>query len=147
MLMHQEYNHGSREVNNRGSLTGDNFGYTVPGMKYGERLKRARQYADLTQKELETRIGAACSQENISKLERGDATGSEFTAQFAEACGVRAIWLATGQGDMVDGYQIRDEHIKRLAMVAEKLPTYAVDQLSDQGDAMAQLIKKAQGTQ
>lgn len=83
-------------------MTAYDRGYTFLGMKYGERLRFARQvHAKLTQEQLAEKIGHVCTQENISKLERGDATGSEFTAQFAEACGVRAIWLAEEKGEMV----------------------------------------------
>lgn len=61
-------------------------------MKYGERLAKARDFARLKQAELAEKSGA--SQQTISYLENGDSTGSEFTVQFAEACGVRPEWLA-----------------------------------------------------
>lgn len=70
-------------------------------MNYGERLKKARGHAGLTQAGLADAIGNACSQENISKLERGNATGSEYTALFASACGVNHFWLATGKEAML----------------------------------------------
>lgn len=69
-------------------------------MKYGTRLATARKLARLTQAGLAAKIDHACTQENISKLERGNATGSEFTTLFARACGVSHIWLATGEGQM-----------------------------------------------
>ncbi|CAK0776853.1 hypothetical protein CCP4SC76_6240017 [Gammaproteobacteria bacterium] len=76
-------------------------------MRYGERLRAARQYANLSQAELVARIGNACSQENVSKLERGNASGSEHTALFARACGVDHIWLSIGEGDMIpSGYPL-----------------------------------------
>lgn len=102
MLIDSEYNHSSTLVNNYSSLTAYDRGYSFLAMKYGERLRFARHvHAKLTQEQLAEKIGHVCTQENISKLERGDATGSEFTAQFAEACGVRAIWLAEEKGEMV----------------------------------------------
>ena len=91
-------------VKNWGSLIKMNLGYKVLWMKYGERLKAARKHADLTQGELAELIGNVCTQENISKLERGNATGSEYTAQFADACGISPIWLATGKGPMTAGH-------------------------------------------
>lgn len=116
-------------------------------MKYGERLRMAREkVAQITQQELADRIGNLCSQENISKLERGDATGSEFTAQFAEACGVRAIWLASEQGPMVGGYYVENEQIKHLAMVCQELSSYDVEFLVQQGDALKELNKKRQNS-
>lgn len=70
-----------------------------PDMKYGERLKAARKKAGLSQIGLaeKARVG---TQENVSKLERGSAEGSEFTVQYAAACDVNPYWLATGEGDM-----------------------------------------------
>lgn len=108
------------------------------------RLKQAREYARLSQAQLAEAIENACSQVNISKLERSQATGSEFTAQFASACGVNALWLATGQGEMVDSYNFRDERIRHIAMVAENLPDYAVDQAIRDIDSIAELIKRAE---
>ena len=67
-------------------------------MSYGTRLKTARKHASLSQALLAERVKV--SQANISKLELGDATGSEFTAQIAEVCGVNPHWLATGEGQM-----------------------------------------------
>jgi transcriptional regulator with XRE-family HTH domain len=133
-------------VNKCACLNVNSLAYILTDMKYGERLRAARKYALLTQKELEDRINRACSQSNISQLEQSDADGSEYTAQFADACGVRALWLATGQGDMVDTYQIKDERIRHLAMVAEALPDYAVDQVVRDVDSIAELIRKATET-
>lgn len=65
-------------------------------MLYGKRLKLARAHAQLTQSVLADRAG--CKQTNISKLEIGVARGSEYTVQFALACGVSPAWLAI-EGD------------------------------------------------
>jgi transcriptional regulator with XRE-family HTH domain len=67
-------------------------------MRYGERLKMARQRAGMTQLDLVKAIEYRCKQSNISKLERTAAAGSEWTVQFAKALGVDPHWLATGQG-------------------------------------------------
>lgn len=130
MLMPQEYNQGSTSVNNYGSLTAYDHGYRFSEMKYGERLRKARHdHAKLTQQQLADKIKNVCTQENISKLERSDANGSEFTAQFAEACGVRAMWLAEEKGDMVDGFYVHDERIKHLAQVCQDLADYDIERL------------------
>ncbi len=141
MLMDTEYNHSFTVVKNFGFLPNYRPGCINPHMRYGERLKTAREHAKLTQKQLAERIGDACTQENISKLERSLTTkGSEYTVQFAEACGVRPMWLASEQGDMVDGYVVEDQRLVHLVKVCEALPDYAVDQLVQQGDAMAKLV-------
>jgi DNA-binding XRE family transcriptional regulator len=79
---------------------------TLRGMKeekerspFGERLFQARTHAKLTQAQLAQRAGM--SQGTIGQAEwTGDA--SMATARLAEVCGVRAVWLAEGEGEMVD---------------------------------------------
>lgn len=111
-------------------------------MKYGERLRAARNHAGLSQQQLADAAG--CTQPNITGMENStSAIGTEYTVQFAKACGVRPEWLAMEQGDMVDGILVEEEHLKHLLRVCEKLPTYAVDQLILQGDAMVELIERA----
>lgn len=141
--MQQEYNRSSGLVNNYSSLTGYKRGYSVCHMRYGERLRAARIHANLTQQALADRINNVCTQENISKLERSDATGSEFTAQFAEACGVRAMWLAEEQGEMIDGLYVHDERIKQLVRVCDGLADYDVQRPVQAGDALKELTNKA----
>jgi transcriptional regulator with XRE-family HTH domain len=114
-------------------------------MKYGERLKIARTHAKLSQAELALRAGVG-TQENISKLERKKAEGSEFTVQYAIACGVRPEWLAMEQGEMVDGLYVQDEKLKRALQLLQGLPDYAVDQAVKDIDSLAELVKKASGT-
>lgn len=110
-------------------------------MKYGERLRTARNHAKLTQQQLADKINNVCTQENISKLERSDATGSEFTAQFAEACGVRAMWLAEEIGEMIPSEQKqRDPRIEHVLKVMESLPPYAVDAGVREIDSLAELV-------
>ena len=75
-----------------------NPSYSVEAVKFGERLRTARKSAKLSQEQLATKTGHVCTQANISKLESGAATGSEFTAQLAKALRVDAYWLATGEG-------------------------------------------------
>lgn len=96
-------------------------------MRYGERLKAARTHARLTQAELAAKANVG-TQESISKLERTNASGSEFTVQYAMACGVNPVWLATGEGEMVDGIYIQDQKLRRAMRLMEELPEYAVDQ-------------------
>lgn len=62
------------------------------------RIKKARASAGLTQKALAEKAGV--EQPVISQLETGKNLKSAFLATIASACGVNAIWLATGKGDM-----------------------------------------------
>lgn len=140
MLMTRQYKHIYRFVNKSPCLNIYNCACMVGLMKYGQRLKTARLHAGMTQQQLADRIGNAMTQANISYLENSDATGSEFTVQIANACGIRPMWLAEEQGDMVDGYVVEDQRLVHLVKECEALPSYAVDQLVQQGDAMAKLV-------
>lgn len=110
-------------------------------MKFGERLKTARIYAKLSQEKLGEMTGN--TQANISKLEKGDATGSESTVQFAIACGVRPEWLATGTGEMTDGLYVESEKIKKAVLLMQDLPDYALDEAIKSLDTVAKLTKMA----
>lgn len=68
-------------------------------MNYSTRIKAARKHAGLTQAELASRVGV--TQASISDLERGKSASSSFTATLAKACRVSALWLETGEGQMV----------------------------------------------
>lgn len=68
-------------------------------MNYSTRIKAARKHAGLTQAELASRAGV--TQASISDLERGKSASSSFTATLAKACRVSALWLETGEGQMV----------------------------------------------
>jgi len=138
--MTRQYKQIYKFVNKPPCLFLYNRACNVFSMKYGQRLKMARKYAGLTQQQLADKVGGINTQANISYLENSDATGSEFTVQFAHACGVRALWLAEEQGEMVDGYVVDDQRLVHLVKVCEALPSYAVDQLVQQGDAMAKLV-------
>lgn len=111
-------------------------------MKYGERLKLARTHAKLSQAELADRAKVG-SQVNVSKLERSEAEGSEFTVQYAMACGVRPEWLAMESGEMIDGLYVHDERMKRALLLMQEMPDYAVDQAIKSVDSIAELVKSA----
>lgn len=113
-------------------------------MKYGERLKRARLHADLTQKELVDRMGNIVSQQNISLLEKGDATGSEFTVQIATVCGVRPEWLATEQGPMVSAPYSSNQKITHAMQLMESMPEYALDEAIKSVASIKELIEMAE---
>lgn len=66
---------------------------------FGQRLFDARTHAKLSQAQLAS--AAKISQGNVGELE-WIADGSSAVVRLAVACGVRASWLADGEGDMVD---------------------------------------------
>ncbi|MBF0309203.1 MAG: LexA family transcriptional regulator [Magnetococcales bacterium] len=67
-------------------------------MKLSQRIKLAREYANLTQKELAEKVGI--SQTAVHKLECGRSRSSRRTVAIAIVCKVSPVWLETGKGDM-----------------------------------------------
>lgn len=65
----------------------------------GERLKKARKHAKMTQAQLAKAINT--SQGAISDLENGRNSTSTYIIQMSSAMGVNAEWLATGKGEMI----------------------------------------------
>ncbi|MBA1194099.1 LexA family transcriptional regulator [Pseudomonas entomophila] len=64
-----------------------------------ERIKAARQHAQLTQKALAQQVGV--EQPVISQLETGKNLQSAHLPKIAHACGVSAIWLSEALGPML----------------------------------------------
>ncbi|WP_438283796.1 LexA family protein [Pseudomonas alabamensis] len=64
-----------------------------------ERLKAARQHAQLTQKALAQQVGV--EQPVISQLETGKNLQSAHLPKIAHVCGVNAIWLSEALGPML----------------------------------------------
>lgn len=121
-------------------------------MKYGERLKAARKFANMTQIELADKIGGGITQAGISYLENGDATGSEFTVQFAIACCVSPIWLALEQGDMTDSTDdllnaLSDQQIRSVVLMMLQMDNYQKSAVFATSNALAQPQKiRSNGT-
>lgn len=113
-------------------------------MKYGERLKAARLHAKLTQSGLAAAAGVG-GQRNVSKLETSDADGSEFTVQYAIACGVSPYWLATGAGEMIEKNYASDHRIERALMLLQKMPDYAIEKALNDIDSLAKFVEKTGG--
>ena len=113
----------------------------------GERLRLAREYAGITQVELEQRSGV--KQATISKIELGKNKSEDttFGVHFAVACGVRAEWLVLGIGEMLDGLKPDEEALLKkyrgsdptgktaIQRVAESLSHYRAEPGEDQPNA------------
>lgn len=68
-------------------------------MEFKDRLKAARRHANLNQAELAQRAGI--TQTSISDLERGKSKATAHVAKIANVCGVDALWLSDGKGEML----------------------------------------------
>jgi len=85
---------------------------------FGQRIYEARKHAGLTQTQLAHAAGLA--QSTLGELEiKGES--SMRTVQMAEACGVRAQWLADGTGPMVDASRLPPE-VQNLVTEMLSLP-------------------------
>ncbi|PZE12723.1 Cro/Cl family transcriptional regulator [Pseudomonas sp. 57B-090624] len=62
-----------------------------------DRIKQAREFGGMTQRQLAERVGV--SQPVISQLERGDNLQSVHLLKIAEVCGVDPSWLSSGSGE------------------------------------------------
>ncbi|MGY1490746.1 helix-turn-helix domain-containing protein [Methylobacillus pratensis] len=128
--MMENYNHSYICVNNHGYLTWHNLGYIVGAMKFNERLVASRKYAGLTQQQLVDRLPKKdddkplMSQANLAKMEKNPETqGSMYTALIADICGVNAVWLTTGEGEMLpSNAYARTTEQARVLLAMENMP-------------------------
>jgi SOS-response transcriptional repressor LexA len=76
---------------------------------FGDRLKAALKHAQMTQQELATRVGI--SQQLINYATSPRAQGSKHSLQMANALGVSAEWLSSGNGEMLKNikYALNDD--------------------------------------
>mgnify|MGYP000432603468 CR=1 FL=1 len=81
-------------------------------MELKDRLKKARKYAGLTQKEIESKV-EGLKQSSYSELERGESKSSTKLVELATLFRVSPVWLATGDGEMLTNPQ------KELAQILE----------------------------
>lgn len=156
--MPEDYSQSIIPVKSQSSLTAHSMGSNLRRMNFGDRLKRARSYANLTQQGLADKSGV--KQGTISKIERGDADSSTFIVQLSKACGVSSEWLAVGDGQMLSptSSTSQDEEVLemikknpallRLLKVAEPLAEYQIDSLVSTSTAFAKSTEtKNNGTQ
>jgi transcriptional regulator with XRE-family HTH domain len=95
---------------------------------YAQRLVEARKRAGLSQPQLAKLVGMA--QGTLGEAETS-AIGSKFTAQLARALKVRAEWLASGDGPMVDtGWPFPRIDLQRVLRLSEADLAYVEGRLA-----------------
>lgn len=108
-------------------------------MRMNIRLKQLRQHYGLSGEKLAGIVGL--TKGRISQIESGDGELSaeqirRLRAEIAFSCD----WLIDGSGS--PPWEI-NESLKALYAVAEKLPSYAVTRLTQEGSSYAKLIEQA----
>jgi transcriptional regulator with XRE-family HTH domain len=73
-------------------------------MKYGDRLKLAREHEGLSQEELAKVSGVG--QGTISKIERGDQNSSGYDAVLSHTLSIDAMWLYSGKDEFAPEWLI-----------------------------------------
>ena len=86
-------------------------------MTLAERIKKAREYAKLSQESLADAIG--CSVDLVRKLEQGNRSGTTFLIKIAKACKVNAEWLDDESGEMPkeQQYLFNNEMVEHLKVM------------------------------
>ena len=110
-------------------------------MKLAERIKKARDYAQLSQEDLADAIG--CSVDLVRKLEQGNRKTTTFIVKIATTCKVRPEWLDDESGEMTDGLYVENEKIKKAVILMQELPDYALDEAIKGLDSVSKLSKMA----
>ena len=111
--------------------------------EYGSRLAKARKFAKLTQMQLSAKTGIA--QSTISTAER-EGKGSTDTAVYAAACGVSALWLETGVGQMeIENATVRISGVSGTGL-SGKATTHVATDLVSVVDALLEKIAQTDQT-
>lgn len=110
-------------------------------MKLANRIKKAREYAELSQEDLADAIG--CSVDLIRKLEQGNRKTTTFIVKIATACKVRPEWLDGDSVEMTDGLYVGDTRIKAAVLLMQELPDYALDEAIKGITSVSKLSKMA----
>lgn len=111
-------------------------------MKFSERVKQARLFANLSQEELALAVGL--TQGLISKIERGDQEETASVVKIAKACSVRPEWLDDGSGEMTDGLYVQGEKLKNAVLIMQSLPDYALDEAIERVAAVKKFCEMAE---
>lgn len=140
--MRQEYSLRCIPVNPFRCLTKKYIAPNLRRMTLGERLKKAREHAGLTQKQLEEKSGVP--QQMISKIENGYQKRCSYIVELADACGVRPQWLQMGKGEMTEMPYSNNNKVQTIFTIAQTLPDYALDEAIKSVSSIKELIEMAE---
>lgn len=109
----------------------------------GTRLRKARNYAKLTQAELAKRVGL--TQSAIGNIEAGSRGFGSGVVRIAQVCGVSADWLATGAGDMAMSNTSSQVHFSLAHGETPPLSPSVLNMLGTMDKLLHQLAPTLQG--
>lgn len=117
--VHIDPPYGNTHIVDYGNTDLQGYGSTrnTRQMEFKDRLKAARRHANLNQAELAQRAGI--TQTSISDLERGKSKATAHVAKIASVCGVDALWLSDGKGEMVRRVTAQADEPANVAMAAQ----------------------------
>jgi transcriptional regulator with XRE-family HTH domain len=97
---------------------------------YGKRLRNAMAHAKINQKEL---IAATGLKQSTVSSAMNRSVGSSDTPAYAAACGVSALWLATGEGEMLI---TAEEHKPKQHLAPVEHAPAAIKEVADQSNPL-----------
>lgn len=100
-------------------------------MELKDRLKKAREYARITQVELAARAGI--KQASISEIERGLTRTSGHIVKLATICGVDPAWLSEGIGQMLSADRSNVEQGPQITSAPRKINIVGTAQMGPDG--------------
>jgi phage repressor protein C with HTH and peptisase S24 domain len=121
------------DVNNKGSLTEYNLGYTLPTMEtMGDRVRQRRKELGMSQADLAAAAG--CSQPSIKKVEAGGNT--TLILEIAKALQVDPDWLKSGaiSADNVISLSAKDGQREQGTPSLSLRPIVAWEEEAELGD-------------
>lgn len=110
-------------------------------MTLGARIRQLREHFGLTQDE----FGELCEvgKSAVSQWESNSTLPEVASLLMLRARRAFSLdWLLTGVGDMLNAMPL-DLPRQKLLQVSQQLPDYAIDRLSQEGTAIAELIEQA----
>ena len=114
-------------------------------MKYGDRLRLAREHKGISQDELARLSGV--KQGTISKIERGDQNSSGFDAILAHTLNIDAMWLYTGDSQYAPEWLVPENIKKNITPLYQAIERLSPEQQAEVENFVRFTAEKTQKTE